>query len=79
MIKENIQEGQRIESFSLDAWDGKGWKAIARGTTVGWKKLLRFPAVETKKVRLRILKARARPFPPRLELFFDPDRESGRR
>lgn len=74
MIKENIQEGQRIESFSLDAWDGNGWKEIAQGTTVGWKKLLHFPPVETKKVRLRILKARARLFPPRLELFFDPGR-----
>ena len=74
MIKESIRQGQRIESFALDAWDGRDWREIAKGTTVGWKKLLRFPAVEATKARLRILKARAWPFSPRLELFFDPGR-----
>jgi len=61
MIKESIRWGQKIESFALDAWDGKEWKAVVQGTTVGWKKLLRFPAVESAKFRLRILKARAWP------------------
>jgi alpha-L-fucosidase len=78
VIKENLLSGQRIESFALDVWDGKDWKEIARGTTVGWKKLLRFPAVETMKVRVRILKARDWVFPltphERFGLFFDPGR-----
>lgn len=77
MIKENLLWGQRIESFALDAWDGNGWKEIARGTTVGWKKLLRFPAVEATKVRLRILRARGGVGmfgPERFGLFFDPGR-----
>jgi alpha-L-fucosidase len=85
MIKEDIRHGQRIEAFALDVWDGKGWKEIAQGSTIGWKKLLRFPAVETTKVRLRILKERGRPFldmspdeltdpPGSFGLFFDPGR-----
>jgi alpha-L-fucosidase len=77
MMKEDLHEGQRIESFALDAWDGKGWLEIAKGTTVGWKKLLRFPAVEVGKVRVRILKARGEVAifgPERFGLFFDPGR-----
>ena len=79
MIKEYLRGmGQRIESFALDAWDGKHWKEIAQGTTVGWKKLLRFPAVEATKVRVRILKARdwVSPLAPResFGLFLDPGR-----
>jgi alpha-L-fucosidase len=77
LLKEDLREGQRMEDFVLDAWDADGWKEMARGTTVGWKKLLRFPAVEAAKVRLRLLKARGHisPFTPeRFGLFFDPSR-----
>ena len=65
MIKEDIRHGQRIEAFALDVWDGQGWKEIAQGSTIGWKKLLRFPAVETTKVRLRILRPGNHPPPLR--------------
>jgi alpha-L-fucosidase len=75
MIQETIiRWGQSIEAFALDAWVGQEWKEIARGTTVGWKKLLRFPAVETTKIRLRIPEARALPVFPKFGLFFDPGR-----
>ncbi len=79
MIREDIRWGQRIESFSLEVWDGRDWKEIARGTTVGWKKFLRFPAVEATKVRVRILRARDLIWPifpyerfRLFGLFFDP-------
>jgi alpha-L-fucosidase len=77
MLKEDLLRGQRVEAFALDAWLGDGWKEIATGTTVGWKKLLRFPAVEAAKVRLRILGARGEiaPFGPgHFGLFLDRDR-----
>jgi alpha-L-fucosidase len=76
MLKEDLREGQRIEAFAFDVWDGIDWKEIARGTTVGWKKLLRFPAVESSKVRVRILNARGEVFPlsppDSFGLFLDP-------
>ncbi|MEN6559664.1 MAG: alpha-L-fucosidase [Acidobacteriota bacterium] len=80
MIGEDIRYGQRVESFALDAWDGKDWKEIARGTTVGYKKLLRFPAVDTDRVRLRILRARGAVLPilppASFGVFLDPSRHS---
>jgi alpha-L-fucosidase len=77
MIKEDIQQGQRIESFALDVWDGEDWREIARGTTVGWKKLLRFTAVEATKVRVRFVSSRGDPTfftPESFGLFLDPGR-----
>ncbi len=78
MIREDLRQGQRIEAFALDAWTGREWKEIAAGTTVGWKKLLRFPALTADKVRVRILRARGE-VPPIVPpdgfgLYFDPGR-----
>ncbi|WP_244156232.1 alpha-L-fucosidase [Maribacter ulvicola] len=62
VIQEAIQlKGQRIEEHAVDAWlDGK-WQEIAKGTTVGYKRILRFSKVLTDKMRLRILKGRSTP------------------
>jgi alpha-L-fucosidase len=61
MLQENIRVGQRIEAFHLEAWSDNAWKIIARGTTVGYKRLLRFPAVTSRKVRLMIDSSRTSP------------------
>ena len=78
MLKEDIRRGQRVEAFALDIWDGTDWKEIAAGTTIGWKKLLRFPAVEAAKVRVRILRSRGEGLPilppDALGLYLDPGR-----
>jgi alpha-L-fucosidase len=74
MLKEDLRKGQQVEAFAFDIWDGKDWKEIARGTTVGYQKLLRFPAVDAAKVRVRILKSRDKVSESLPELFFDPGR-----
>jgi alpha-L-fucosidase len=61
MLQENIRVGQRIEEFTLEAWDGIAWRPLARGTTVGYKRLLRFPEATTDRVRLTILRSRTSP------------------
>jgi len=76
LLNENLRLGQQVEAFAFDVWDGKDWVETARGTTVGWKKLLRIPTVETGKVRVRILRARGgvSPFmqPDSFGLYHDP-------
>jgi alpha-L-fucosidase len=71
MVQEDIRSGQRVEAFAVDAWEGSGWNEIASGTTVGYKKLLRFPTVTASKVRLRILGARAPASISEFGLFLD--------
>ncbi len=60
-LQENIAVGQRIEKFEAEYFDGKQWKNFAMGTTVGYKRLLKFNAVTTKQVRFKILASRLNP------------------
>jgi alpha-L-fucosidase len=61
LLQENICIGQRIEQFNLQANVDGGWKTIIRGTTVGYKRLLRFPAVKTNRIRFTIEHSRLAP------------------
>ncbi len=61
MLQEYIRAGQRVEEFSLEAWNGKRWDRFAAGTTIGYKRLLRFPAVTAARIRLVITSARGNP------------------
>ena len=72
MLQENIRLGQRVEAFRLEAWDGKVWKEFTKGTTIGYKRLLRFPAVTANKVRLVIDASRTSPTLASFGLFKSP-------
>jgi alpha-L-fucosidase len=61
MFQENIRLGQRIEEFSLQARNGRKWLTFAGGTTIGYKRLLRFPRTTARQVRLVISRSRAEP------------------
>ena len=72
LLQEYIRAGQRVESFVLQAWDGKAWIAFARGTTIGYKRLIRFEPVTARKVRLTIEKSRAIPALAAFGLYKEP-------
>lgn len=61
MIQEYIALGQRVKSFAADAWVNGNWKEIARATTIGYKRILKFPSVTCRKFRVRIIDAKAAP------------------
>lgn len=73
MLQENILIGQRIEKFHLDYWDGNTWNAFAEATTVGYKRLIRFPEVTTNKIRIVIMESRLNPAISSFGLYFSPD------
>ena len=58
MLQEDIARGQRVEAFSVEAQTADGWKEIAQGTTVGYKRLLRFPDVKANQLRIKIKSCR---------------------
>lgn len=60
-VEEEIALGQRVEVFRLEAYVENAWQTIVAGTTVGHRKLDRFPPVTAQKVRLVIEKSRACP------------------
>ncbi len=61
MLQEDISQGQQVEGFTLEVADGGGWREIARGATIGYKRLLRFPDAAAERARLRVLASRGKP------------------
>jgi alpha-L-fucosidase len=68
-LREDIERGQVIARYLLEGSDGGGWQTLARGTTIGFRKLDRFAPVAVRRVRLLIEDAVDTPRPVRLGLF----------
>jgi alpha-L-fucosidase len=56
-----LVDGQKIEKYVIQAMDGARWRTIYSGTTIGHKKIDRFPHTTAKRIRLNILSASATP------------------
>ena len=73
-LQEYIPLGQRIRSFVVEipAEDGR-WQLLAEGSTVGYKRILTFPEVRSRRIRVRITSAKASPVLCGAALFLDND------
>ena len=60
-LQEEIALGQRISGFRVEAEDAGGWRTIAEGTTIGYKRILPVATVTAQKVRVTITASLARP------------------
>ncbi|HQK76358.1 MAG TPA: discoidin domain-containing protein [Candidatus Hydrogenedentes bacterium] len=60
-VQEYIPLGERVRGYTIEAWQDGAWKEIVKGTTVGHKKLERFPDVTAQKVRLTVTESRTCP------------------
>lgn len=58
MLQEYIAKGQRVEQFKVEAKVDGNWMEIAKGTTVGYKRLIRMPAITTDQIKVTIEQAR---------------------
>jgi len=61
VLCEQIRQSQRIETFTLEAKQGENWQPIYKGTTIGNKKICRFPPIETQELKLKIKNSRLTP------------------
>jgi alpha-L-fucosidase len=55
MTMEWLNDGQHIEHFRIEAWDGTRWKTVVEGHEIGHKRLDSFPRVSASRIRLNIL------------------------
>lgn len=69
LLQEYIRLGQRVKSFTVEAWKDGAWKKITEGTTIGYKRILKFDPVETSKIRVNITDAKACPVISNIELY----------
>ncbi|HFK5580673.1 alpha-L-fucosidase [Elizabethkingia anophelis] len=59
MLQEAVStHGERVEIHAVDAWIDGEWKEIATAANIGYKRILRFSEVTTRKIRLRVLQDR---------------------
>lgn len=61
VLQEYILLGQRVSAFSVEALVEGEWRSITRQTTIGYKRILRFPTVEATQLRINLLDGRACP------------------
>lgn len=55
LLRENIRDGQRIKKFRIEYLNSGKWLPLAEETTVGYKRILRFPEIKAKSIRLTVL------------------------
>lgn len=61
MAQEYIRLGQRVKSFTVEVYIAGDWIEVASATTIGYKRILRFPTVEASKLRFTITGSKACP------------------
>ena len=61
MLQEYIKLGQRVKSFTIEAWINNQWQAVANETTIGYKRILKLDGIKTNKLRVNILASKACP------------------
>jgi len=72
-LQEPVQLGQRVAAYRIEAHRDGAWGEIARGTTIGHKKLDRLGApITTDRIRMVIEDALALPLIAEIGLHFDP-------
>ena len=61
LVQEYIRLGQRVKSFTVEAHVDETWIELAKATTIGYKRILRFPGVEATEVRFNIIESKGCP------------------
>jgi alpha-L-fucosidase len=69
LLQENIALGQRVKKFSVQIWDGQSFKTVSQNTTIGYKRIIRFPKVKTNKIKIVIEDSKACPTISTLEIY----------
>lgn len=68
-IQEYIKLGQRVKSFRVETLKDGKWVAIAKGTTIGYKRIVKLFPTEAQKVRLVITDSKACPVISNIEVY----------
>ena len=58
VLQEDITKGQRVEEFEVEGLVDGQWKSLGKGTTVGYKRILRIPDTQATQLRVKLLSTR---------------------
>ena len=68
-LREDVIRGQAVARYTLSGSNGGAWQPLARGTTIGFRRLTRFAPTPVRRVRLNIDDSVAPPRPVTLRLY----------
>ena len=72
LVMEWLNDGQRVEHYRIEAWDGNDWKVLVEAHAIGHKRIDSFAPVTASRVRLNILESSAEAHIREFQLFVDP-------
>ncbi|MDO3694679.1 alpha-L-fucosidase [Wenyingzhuangia sp. chi5] len=58
LLQEYVKLGQRVKTFNVQANINGVWKTIANETTIGYKRILRFPRIKANAIKVNITDAK---------------------
>lgn len=69
LLQEYIKLGQRVQSFTVEAWKDNHWEKIAAATTIGYKRILKIDPIAAQKISVTITQSKACPILSNIELY----------
>lgn len=73
VLQEQIRLGQRVKSFRILGKSDGGWEELAKGTTIGYKRILRFSPRDLKEIKVAIEDAKACPTINAISVYASPE------
>ena len=58
VLQEDLSKGQRVEEFEVESLVDGQWQSLGKGTTVGYKRILRIPETNATQLRVKLLSTR---------------------
>jgi alpha-L-fucosidase len=55
LTMEWLNDGQHVQKYAIEVWDGKVWRKVAGAEAIGHEKIDVFPSVTASRIRLNIL------------------------
>ena len=72
LVQEYIRLGQRVKAFTVEAFADGAWKEVAKATTIGYKRILKFQGVKATRVRFTITDSKSCPVISNLGIYNAP-------
>ena len=69
LVMEWLNDGQHVEHFQVEVWEGNRWRPVVEGHAIGHKRIDAFPSVTASRVRLNILSSSAEAHIREFQLF----------
>jgi alpha-L-fucosidase len=72
LIQEYVNLGQRVSAFTIEKEVEGKWLPLAKGTTIGYTRILRVPDTQAQKIRINFLEAKGEPLIAELGVYAAP-------